>query len=85
MTFDPRDLLTFVPTSRTHKQTANEEYVRVDSAGSVDISDSIHLQNYLLIPSLSHKLLSVGQLTKELNCTVLMFSTRCIVQDAQTG
>ena len=41
--------------------------------------------NYLLIPSLSHKLLSISQLTKELNCTVLMSFSDCVVHDAQTG
>ena len=44
-----------------------------------------HLKNYLLTHNLSHKLLSISQLTKELNCTVLMSSTYYVVQDAQTG
>ena len=43
------------------------------------------LKNCLLIPSLSHKLLSVSQLTKDLNCTVLLTSKNCVVQDAQRG
>ena len=59
--------------------------VGVTQAGSVNISSSIHLKNCLLIPSLSHKLLSISQLTKELNCTVLLTSDSCIVQDTQTG
>ena len=44
----------------------------VDQAGPVDILFSLRIKNYLLIPSLSHKLLLVNQLIKELNCTVLM-------------
>ena len=39
----------------------------------------------LLILSLSYKLLSVSQLTRELNYTILMSSTGCVAQDAQTG
>ena len=56
----------------------------VHQAGPVNISSPIHLKNCLLIPNLSHKLLSISQLTKELDCTVLMTSTDCIVQDACT-
>ena len=51
---------------------------------TVDIASSIHLKNCLLVPNLSHKLLSVSQLTKEFNCTVMFTSDSCIVQDAQT-
>ena len=66
-------------------QSANGECIGVTKADIVDISSSMHLKNCLLIPSPSHKLLSVSQLTKELNCTVLMSSIDCIVQDARTG
>ena len=62
----------------------NGEYVPVDQAGPLNISPSLHLKNCLLISSLSHKLLSVSHLTKELNCTVLLTSENCVVQDAQT-
>jgi hypothetical protein len=53
MTFNPSDLLSTVPTFRTHIQTANGEYVSVDWAGSVNISPSLNLKNCLLVPSLS--------------------------------
>ena len=82
MTIDPRDFLSTHPTHRTHIQTANGECISVDRAGPVNISLSVHLKNCLLILSLSHTLLSVSQLTKELNCTVLLISENCIVQDA---
>ena len=60
MTFDPSDFLSTHPTNRTHIQTANGEYVPVAQPGPVNISPSLHLKNCLLIPSLSHKLLSVS-------------------------
>ena len=85
MTFDPKDLTSCIPTPHTHIQTANGEYVSVDTAGSVAISDTLHSSHCLLIPSLSHKLLSVSQLTKELDCTVLLTSNECIVQDVRIG
>jgi hypothetical protein len=36
------------------------------------------LANTLLVPSLSSKLLSMGQVTEELNCLVLMYPTFCL-------
>ena len=85
MTFDKSDILNSKSTPRTHIQTANGDFVRVHGAGSVDVSSSIRLNNCLFIPNLSRKLLSISQLTKELDCTVLMSSSDCTVQDAQTG
>lgn len=32
----------------------------------------------------SHEFLSISQMTRKLNCTILMFSSGYIVQDAQT-
>ena len=84
MTFDPWDLVTLGPKSHTHIQTTNGTCISIDHTASVDISPSIHLNNCLLIPSLSHKLLYISKLTNELNCTILMTSSNCIVQDAQT-
>ena len=82
MTYDSSDIISFKPTSRTHIQTANGECISVTQAGTVDISPSIHIENCLLIPNLSHKLLSVNQLTRELNYIVLLTSNSCIVLDA---
>ena len=85
MTVDPQDLLSTGPTTRTHVQTASGESINVDQAGLVDISPSIRLKNCLIIPSLSHKLFFISQLTKKLNCKVLMTSSNCIMSDAHTG
>ena len=79
MTFDSTDLLSNGHTNRTHIQTANGECVNVAQAGTIDISSSIQIKNCLLIPNLSHKLLSISQLTKELNCILIMSSTDCVV------
>ena len=86
MTFYPTDLKTEKMTPRTHIQTANGECIPIKSSRSVELSPDLSLSNCLLIPSLSHKPLSVNQLmSKELNCTVLMSSNGCVVQDVQTG
>ena len=72
-------------TPRTHIQNAIGKSIEVNQAGTINISPSIELRNFLLILNLSHKLLSISQLTKELNSTVLMTSSDYIVKDAQTG
>ena len=82
MTFDPCDLLSTNPKIRTYIQTANGECVSFDQSGPVTISPSLKINNCLLDPSLSHKLLSISQLTRELYCTVFMSSSGCVVQDA---
>lgn len=48
------------------------------------LSPTLHLSHTLLVPSLSHKLMSVGQLTEELRCVVLMYSNFCLIQDILT-
>lgn len=84
MTNDSSNLISVVPTNRTLIQTVNGEYIGVTKDGTVDISSSMHLKNCLLIPSLSHKLLFVSQLSKELNCTNLISYADCFVLDAMT-
>ena len=83
MTFDPRDLLSHDPTNYTHIKLANGDHVHVDCEAPIDISSSLKLKHDLLIPILSYKFLSISQLTKVLNCTVLMTAHGCVVQDAQ--
>jgi hypothetical protein len=84
MTFDPTDLSHHSSPRRTSIVNANGMISPVTGAGSVILSPSLHLSNTLLVPSLSHKLLSVSQITTELNCVVLMFSDFCLIQDILT-
>ena len=84
MIFDLRDLLSHDPTNHTLIKLANGDCLREDCEGPIDISSSLKLKHGLLIPNLSYKLISVSQLTKKLNCTVLMIAHGCVVQDAQT-
>lgn len=45
------------------------------------LSPTLSLSDTLLVPSLSHKLLSVSQIIKDLNCVVLIYSMFCLTQD----
>jgi hypothetical protein len=48
------------------------------------LSPTLLLSSTLLVPSLSHKLLSVSQVTKDLNCVVLIYPSFCFLQDILT-
>jgi len=85
MTYDPSDIKTHSLTTKTYIQTTDGNLVTIQSSGLAHATPKMPLKNCLLIPKLSHKLLSVSKLTKDLNCTVLMSSTGCVVQDTQTG
>ena len=52
--------------------------------GTVALSPFFSLPHTLLVPSLSNKLLSVGQVTEELQCCALMYPSFCLFQDILT-
>ena len=66
-------------------KSANGEGIKVEGAGTMSFTEILTLKNCLYFPDLSHKLLSVSQFTRDLDCTVLMKPGCCIVQGAQTG
>lgn len=84
MTYDPNDFLNLGSSSKTYIETASGEHVEVKGGGAIEFSRNMKLKNCLYIPTLSSKLLSVSQVTKELNCGVLMYPTFCILQDILT-
>ena len=64
--------------------TANGESTPVIGAGSIALTPNLSLHNCLLVPALSNHLLSVSQITEELDCIVFMFPTFCLLQDIRT-
>jgi hypothetical protein len=84
MTFDETDFITRSLPRRTSVANANGVVSPVTGAGTVSLSPSLQLSHTLLVPSLSHKLMSVSQVTEELNCVVLIYSTFCLLQDILT-
>jgi len=84
MTYDPHDFNNLFTPVKTHIETASGELVAVQGEGSIVFSKELKLENCLYVPTLSSKLLSISQVTKELNCVVLMFPTFCLLQDILT-
>lgn len=84
MTFDSQDFVEASPSQRTYITNANGGKYPVTGAGRVSFSLSFHLSNTLLVPSLSSKLLSIGQVTEDLNCRALIYPQFCLFQDILT-
>ncbi|GJT04421.1 putative RNA-directed DNA polymerase [Tanacetum coccineum] len=85
MTYDLSDFVTSTTPTKSYIHTANEEKMNVRNGGTIEISSTLKLSNCLYVPALSHKLLSISHVTKELNCSVIMQPTFCILQDIRTG
>lgn len=56
----------------------------VIGADSVPLSPSLTLSHTLLVPSLTHKLLFISQVTTDFNCVVLIYPSFCLLQDILT-
>lgn len=84
MTYDPTDFTTFTLPQKESIETANGQIVHVSGGGTIPITPQITLSNCLYVPSLSNKLLSISQLTKTLDCVVLMYPNFCLLQDIHT-
>ncbi|RDX81630.1 hypothetical protein CR513_37663, partial [Mucuna pruriens] len=68
-------------THRTHVSNANGMSSPVTSVGTVMLTPLLPLEHTLLVPSLSNNLLSMSQVTEQLNCLVLMYHQFCLLQD----
>ncbi|CAL8133386.1 unnamed protein product [Prunus armeniaca] len=84
MTFDPKNLKTRTTSSRTSMANANGQPYPVTGTSTVDLSPNLTLEHILLLPSLSQNLLSVGQVTEQLDCFVLIYPLFCLLQDIRT-
>lgn len=85
MTYEISDMCSMSKPWKSRIHTANGEILQVKGGGTIQVSQDMKLSNCLYVPSLSHKLLSISHVTKELNCVVLMHPTFCILQDIRTG
>ena len=79
MTFNSDDFIEVTQPRRTDIANAIGVTYPVTGVGIVALSPSISLSNTLLVPSLSNKLMYVGQVTEELNYVALMYLTFCLL------
>ncbi|GJT23730.1 putative ribonuclease H-like domain-containing protein [Tanacetum coccineum] len=85
MTYDLSDFATSTKPAKSYIHTENGEKINVRNGGTIEISTTLKISNCLYVPPLSHKLLSISHVTKELYCSVVMQPTFCILQDIRTG
>ena len=64
--------------------TANCGTSHISGVGSVVLSNNLTLNSILVVPSLECNLFSVGQITHDLNCTVTLWPSFCVLQDILT-
>lgn len=57
---------------------------RIRGSGTINPTPSLPLSSVLHLPNLSFNLVSVSQLTKNLNCSVSFFPDHCLFQDLTT-
>ena len=84
MTYNPQDFIEMTQPKRTCITNANGEKYLVTVAGDVALSSSFSLSNTLLVPTLSNKLLLVGQVTEDLNCCALIYPKISLFLDILT-
>nr|KYP31390.1 Retrovirus-related Pol polyprotein from transposon TNT 1-94 [Cajanus cajan] len=58
--------------------------VFVEKTGFINLNKDIKLNNVLFVPDFSCNLISIHQLTNDLNCTVTYHANYCVIQDQNT-
>lgn len=65
MTYDMKDIENHITKQIAHIQAINGERTNVDSVGTIEVASKIRFKTCLVIPNLSHKLLSISQFDQE--------------------
>ena len=84
MTFDSNDFSHITLPRRNRIANVNGVTYLVIKVGTVTLSPSLSLSHTLLVPSLPNKLMSVNQVTANLNCVVLIYPNFYLFQDIFT-
>lgn len=74
-------LMTITCLTQCVVELPNGENAQVTHIGSVRISATLVLENFLCVPSFSFNLLSISKLTQKLPCCLVFLSQFCFIQD----
>lgn len=72
-------------TGKNYITVADGSYTSVEVCGNITLQSFLHLKDALHVPKLSHILISIHKLTKDLKCAVTFFHSHCVFQDLATG
>lgn len=64
--------------SSSHVQIPNGTSALMTHIGSISFTSSFYLDNVLYVSTFKFNMLSVSQLTKSLNCTIIYFPDVCV-------
>ena len=81
MTNSTHHLTSIRPSTQQNILTTNGEITLVTHEGSVSNSNSLNLEIVLVFPFISCNLLSVGQITETLYCTIKCWPNYCLFKD----
>ena len=82
----PENLDNVNPVGMSHLITCTGEKARITGIGSTLFSPSkLHLNDVLIVPSATKKLLSVHKLTEDNRVHIVFTNTGCTVKDPVTG
>ncbi|KAL4569195.1 hypothetical protein LXL04_024829 [Taraxacum kok-saghyz] len=83
MTFDARNTSSLTYTSQKFVTIANGTSTPVTGKGTSTLPEELSLNSILVVQSLDYKLLSVSQITTNLNCVVIFWIDYCVFKDIQ--
>lgn len=84
MTFDVSQISTLNPSSQNCVSTANGNAISIIREGSTHLTNTLHHDSVLVVPSLDFNLLSVSQITSTISCVVIFWPNHCVFKDIQT-
>ncbi|CAH9113207.1 unnamed protein product, partial [Cuscuta epithymum] len=85
ITCDDKNLFNIlIQPSQPAVQIPNGEFVPVSAVGSIYLPNGLYLRRVLYVPQFRCNLLSVSQLTSDLNCTFTFSSDLCILQNTSS-
>lgn len=86
MTNSSHNLSTYTPCPGNKKiKTVDGTLISIAGKGTVKPTPTMTLHSVLHVPKLSVSLLSIKQVTSQLNCKVTFYPTYCHFQDLKTG
>ena len=84
MTFDVIQVTNLNPSSQHCVSMANGNITPVVGEGSSHLTNTLHLDYMLVVPSLYYNFLLVSHITTALSCVVIFWPDHCVFKDIQT-
>lgn len=84
MIVNSRQITKVKPSLQKFVSIANGDEALIIGEGSLTLSDTLNLDDVLVVPSLGYNLLSISQIATTLSCIVIFWPNFCLFKDIQT-